>query len=204
MFYGFLFVAFYLFYTADYTAIYKQHRFSVAFYPAITVFLSQLIYTIIKKIKWKHSFKTAYFVLSVYLIVLSINPYLGTHVFADKALKFPSDKAMTWVKDNVKDGEKIMTLRIMPAQFYRDKYGINRNKIIDFWYELDGISTPDELKEFYITNKISYIMFPYSPKYPLEGEREILKYLKENPSNEFVEIAKFTIDENYIYIYKLR
>jgi len=202
IFYGFLFIAFYLFYTADYTAKYIQHRFSIIFYPAIAVFLSQFIFNIINKIRWKHFFKIAYVVLAVYLIVSSTNPYLSTHVFADRMWKFPSDKAMRWVKDNVKDGEKILILRIMPAQFYRDKYDIDKDKIIHFWYELDEVSTPDKLKKFYNDNKISYIMFPYGPVYPIDDDRKILKYLKENPDNEFIEVARFDMGENYIYIYK--
>lgn len=204
MFYGFIFVAFYLFYTADYTAKYIQHRFSIIFYPTIAVFLSQFIFNIINKIRWKHFFKIAYCVLAIYLIVLSTNPYLGIHVFADKMLKFPSDKAMKWVKDNVKDGEKILILRIMPAQFYRDKYDIDKDKIIHFWYEIGNVSTHEKLKKFCIENRINYIMFPYSPEYPFEGEMKILKYLKESQNNEFMEIARFNIGENYIFIYKLK
>ena len=106
---------------------------------------------------------------------------------------------MKWVKENVKDGEKILILRVTPATFYRDKYGINRDKIVDFWYDLEEVSTPDKLRTFYSKKKISYIMFSYG----FPDEMEIMKYLKEYRGNEFTEVVKFNLDENYIYIYKI-
>lgn len=207
IYFGFLFIAFYLFYTVDYTAPYKQHRFSVAFYPTIAIFLSQFIIYTIEKIKWKHSFKVIYFIFTIYLIVLSTNPDLGRYVFSDKTLEFPADRAMEWVKDNVKGGEKIMILKIMPTMFYCDKFDIDKSKVVFFWYELEGVSTYEGLKEYSIKNKIKYIMFPYSPDYPKGKGGDVFAlfdYLKKNPTNDFIEMATFNIGNDYIFIHMIK
>ena len=124
------------------------------------------------------------------------------HIEMKKLQPYPSEEAMNWVRDNVKDGEKILTLRIMTALYYRDKYKIDKNKIIDFWYELDGVSTPGELRKFCIDNGVTYIMFPYGAVY--DEYFPILKYLHDDKENEFEKVADFNIGGNFIYIYKYR
>jgi hypothetical protein len=109
---------------------------------------------------------------------------------------------MKWVKDNVKEGEKILILRVASSIFYGDKYNIDRNKIIDFWHNLKEVSTPRQLKTFIRSNNISYIMFPYGPHH-LMGH-DIIEYLKSNSGNEFTEAEKFTMGGNYIFIYKIQ
>ncbi len=114
---------------------------------------------------------------------------------------------MKWVKENVKDGEKMIILRIMPVRFYSVKYQIPMDKIMHFWYELDEVSTYEDLKNYCLRNNIKYIMFPYSPDYP-RGQfgrlYDFLNKLKENRDNEFINLARFNIGEDYIYIYSLR
>jgi hypothetical protein len=117
---------------------------------------------------------------------------------------FPSAEAMQWVKDNVDEGEKILTVRIMSYNFYRVKYAIDNNRINGFWYDIEEIATPEKLKAYYKKNEISYVMFPYSSKYQYLGHRTILQYLKENREKEFIEIKKFNLDDNLIYVYKLK
>ena len=117
---------------------------------------------------------------------------------------YPSEKAMKWVDENVGEGEKILTLRIMTVNFYRIKYKIDSSRIINFWYELTEVSTPKKLKTYYESNRASYLMFPYSPKYQYSQHSSILQYLKQNPDKEFMEIAKFNNEENEIYVYKLK
>jgi hypothetical protein len=203
LFFGFVFLAYYLFYTADITE--KIDRFSMAFYPTIAVFLAQFISTIAHKIKWKYSFTLIFSILTIYLILIctiwQLPPLHAKYVtYKDiESRYFPSDKAMKWVKNNVRDGEKILILRVAPAIFYRDKYGINRNKIIYFGYDLRKVSTPHKLKTFCNKNKISYIMFSYS----IDEKLELMKYLKANRNSEFIEVAKFSLDKNYIFIYKI-
>jgi hypothetical protein len=206
-FMGFLFIGLYIFYTSQ---AYGQYpRFSVAFYPTVAVFMAQFITGITHKIRWKHSFKIAFSVLIGYLIVLSTISPFSDNVIPDKIKKsqyFPNQKAMRWVKDNVNDGERILSLRYKPDLFYSDRYGINKNNFISFWYEFqEFFPTPKKLKEFCRKNNVSYILFPDGPSF-LIGSRDkaILDYLKENKNNEFIEAAKFNLDENYIYIYELK
>jgi hypothetical protein len=116
-----------------------------------------------------------------------------------KMQDYPTEKAMKWVKDNVKNGEKILTIRIMTTLFYSNKYGIDRNNIIDFRYDLEEIYTPDKLKRFCISNEVDYITFSYGAVNKLYP---IIKYLKENKNNEFIELKKYNIEDNYIIIYK--
>ena len=204
-YFGILFIAFYFFLALDIAFI--SPRLAMAFYPTNAVYLSLFLYSIINKIRWKHSFKLFFFVLTAYLIAISTVPSLHTQFQSANEFKklqyFPTDKAMKWVKDNVKGSEKILTLRIMADLFYRDKYEIDRNKIVAFWYNLDKISTLQRLKTFYKRNKISYIMFP-APVYLKSKNLKILTYLKENSDDEFLEVKKFNLDGNYIYVYKLK
>ena len=43
-------------------------------------------------------------------------------------------------------------------------------------------------------------MFPYGAVY--DGYFPILKYLRENNMNEFINVAEYNIDNNYIFVYK--
>lgn len=207
VFFGFVFLAFYLFYVADITVQYKVHRFSVSLYPAIAVFLSLFICDILKKTKWKHSFKIAWLVVSIYLIVLSTSPSLSETILATRTWKFPSEKAMQWIKGNVKNGEKILILRILPAPFYMDAFNLDQNKIINISYDIQEVSTPETLKMFCIENKITYLMIPWNEKF-FQNERvwakkKVFDYIRNNNFREFMEISKFNLDDNYIFIYRV-
>ena len=204
-FFGLLFVVYYLFIVSDMAAL--GPRFSMTFYPTIIIFLSVFISFLIQSIKWKHAFKLCSIALITYLIIISsVSPFNQPflNIMNRKLHYYPSEKAMKWVDENVIEGEKIMTLRIMTANFYRVKYKIDNNRIIDFWYEFKEISTPEKLKSFYKRNKVSYLMFPYSPKYLSSHDFPILQYLKQNPDKEYMEVARFNLEENEIYVYKLK
>ena len=202
VYFGFLFIIYYFFIVSDVGAL--SPRFSMVFYPTIVVFLSIFISDIMKNIPWRHAFKLCFIVLTVYLIIISSNKHFLSLLESKKLQYYPSATAMKWVKENVKDGEKILSMRIMSADFYRVKFRIDKSKIIALWYELGKVSTPEKLKAFYENNSITYIMFPYGPKYPYSQNSHILYYLKENQDKEFVEIAKFNMNDNVIYIYKLK
>ena len=203
LFFGFLFIVYYFFVVSDMGWL--SPRFSMLFYPTIIIFLSLFISRIIQNIKWRHAFKLCFVVLTTYLIIISSVSPLNSRfltIMNKKLHYFPSEEAMKWVKENIKEGEKILTMRIMSANFYRVKYGIDRNRIIAFWYEIKDVSTPEKLRAYYQKNEISYIMFPYSPKYPYPSD--ILPYLKDNKDKDYIEVVKFNLDDNFIYIYKLK
>ena len=200
-YFGFLFIAYYLFYTADrWTEI---HRFSMVFYPVIAVFVAQFIAFIARKIRWKHSFKLASGILLIYLILISTVwqvPSLYARFVTYKNIEsryFPCDKAMLWVKDNVKDGEKVLVIQVTPAAFYRDKYGIDREKIIGG--SLLDYSSTSELLAYCRANKITYLMLSNGPADKANMKWETIKYLKNN--NGANEEADFKLDGNHIYVF---
>lgn len=202
LYFVFLFISYYLFLVAD--AVNQSARLSMAFYPAVAIFLSQFIYSVASRIKFKHSFKLLSLVLITYLIIISSISTLNVNYYHEEKPKveyFPSEEALKWVYDNVKENEKILTLRILPVQFYIDKFGIDRNRIINLSYEIEDVSTPHKLKSFCNQNRVHYIMFPV---YEKAADWEVLNYLKDNSNNEFMPVAKFNLGKNYIYIYKLR
>jgi hypothetical protein len=204
VFYGFLFIVYYFFIISDMGSI--SPRFSMAFYPTITIFISLFIITMIQNIKWKYSVNLFSILLISYLIVISsMLPTTNRFLTIEnrKLFYFPSEKAMKWVDRNVKDGEKILTVRILSADFYRVKFGIDKHKIIALWYELNELYPPEKLREFSREKDVSYIMFPYNKYLSNQVGFEILQYLKNNHNNEFRELETFNIDENYIYIYKI-
>lgn len=205
-FFGLLFLAYYFAIVSDMAAL--SPRLSMTLYPTIAIFVSIFIYRMIQYLKWKHSFKFCFIVLLTYLITIcSVFPLNARFLEHEnkKLHYYPSEQAMRWVKDNVKEGERILNLRILSSKLYSYKYSIDYEKIIDMPYSIDDVSTLDKLKEFYNINKLSYIMFPYSPAYIRDDIRVgIFEYLKKNPNNEFDEVAKFNIDENHIYVYKYK
>jgi hypothetical protein len=178
-------------------------RFSLAFYPTITVFLSLFISRLIQYIKWKHAFKLCTLVLTIYLIIISLVSPSNSRflVIENKKLQYyPSEKAMKWVKENVKDGEKVLAVRILSSAFYRYKYAIDRDKIINLPHDLIEFHTPEKLKKFYREHHISYLIFPYSTAY---FKLDIMEYLKNNTKKEFAEVVKFNLDDKFVFIYKL-
>jgi hypothetical protein len=202
LFFLLIFIAYYLFLALDQLSV--SPRMLMAFCPTIAIFSALFVSSIINKARWKYSFNFVLIILISYLILNNTVPSLNAAFLGQPEFKkmqdYPSEKAMKWVKNNVRNGEKIVTLRIMTSLFYRDKYEIDRNKIIDFWYEIDEVSTPEKLKQFCIANEATYIMFPYGAVY--DGYFPILKYLYENMNNEFVKVTEYNIGGNYIFIYK--
>lgn len=183
LYFGLLFLAYYFFLALDVANF--SPRLAMTYYPAIAVYLSLFLSGVIDRIRWRHSFKTVYLILSIFLIIICTVPPINAHYLSSvefiKLKYFPSDDAMQWVKENVKDGEKILTLRIMSSNFYRIKYGIDKDGIIDLWYETEVVSTPEKLKTFCRDKNISYIMVPYNPAYIKEVSPllNIAEYIKK-------------------------
>jgi 4-amino-4-deoxy-L-arabinose transferase-like glycosyltransferase len=199
-----LFIIYYFFYAIDMAAI--SPRLSMVLYPTIAAFTALFVSEIINKIRWKHFFKSIFIAFFAYLIAICTIPPFNSRYLKSVEFKklqyYPIEEAMQWVKENVKDGEKILTLRIMPALFYRDKYKIEKNKIVHYWYELKDVSTPEKLRKFVYENRITYILFPYSPEYPYSQHVPILQYLKENNENEFLETSRFQRDNYTLHLYR--
>lgn len=197
------FIAYYLFLALDQLSV--SPRMLMVFCPSIVIFAALFVSFIINKARWKFSFTFVFIILIALLILHNTVPslnasFLGQPEFV-KMQDYPSERAMKWVKNNVRNGEKIVTIRIMTALFYRDKYEIDKNKIINLWYdEIDEVSTPEKLKKFCIANNVIYIMFPYGAVY--NEYFPILKYLRENNKNEFIKVTEYNIGGNFIYIYR--
>jgi hypothetical protein len=209
IYFGLLFVGYFLFLVADWVP--QSARLSMVFYPPIAVFLSVFFSKAVQNIKWRNASKLIYGAFIIYLMAISMLPPLNESFYLEeksKVERYPSEQAVRWIDETLKDGERILTLRMLPIEFYRVKFGIDKEKIVDLVYGLDDISTPDALKAFCARNKISYIMFPYStkpPKFIIKRVivEEILTYLKENKHNDIIPAASFSIGENFIYVYKL-
>jgi 4-amino-4-deoxy-L-arabinose transferase-like glycosyltransferase len=205
-FFSLLFSVYFFFIISDMGSL--SPRFSMVLYPTVTVFLSLFISRMIIFIPWRHAFKICFLCLAIYLIIITTASPLSNRFLSIENMKikyFPSDKAMRWVKDNVKEGEQILIIRIQSAGFYQKKYAIEKEKIIDYRYDLGKINTPEKYYSLYGKHGLSYIMFPYSQEYIKQDiNAGILEYLKNNPNNEFLEVARFNLDKNYIYIYKLK
>ena len=207
-YFGFLFLAFYAFYTSQSLNV-AVDRFAMAFYPTIAVFLAILLSSILQKIKWKHSFKLVYTGITMYFLLLCTVPAFSDGVISFRNIKeqyYPNGQAMKWVSENIKSGEKVLSLRVKPDLFYMDKYEIAPNKIISFWYNyrLQEISTAQKLRDFSRSNQVTHILFPSGPYFKELFHNPILRYLQENVNNEFIEAAKFNLGDNYIYIYELK
>jgi hypothetical protein len=210
-YWGALFIAFYLFYTSQHIPTDAvAHRFSMAFYPTIAVFIALFFTHIVHKIRWRYAFKLGFSVITIYLIFLCTVPSFSERLITYRDVKaqyFPGEQAMQWVRDNIKDGDKILSFRFKADMYYRDKYGIDKDKIISFWYGVDDIGhhlTPQELTAYCNENNISHIMFPYGSNFSDNPENTALRnYVNENKNNEFIEAVKFNLKDNYIGIYKL-
>jgi hypothetical protein len=205
-FFGLLFIAYYVFYTIDMAAL--APRLSTAFYPSITVFLSLLLSYIVRKISGNAFFRGALIIIVAYLLIIStVFPYSARFLGIDslKLQNFPTKDTMAWVKHNIRGKEKILVLRILPVYFYMDKYEIEKDKIITFWYEMpDAVSSLEKLSTFCNENDITYIMFPYGPQYPLGGHLGVLKNLAEDADGQFIKVAKFSNGDNAISIIRLQ
>jgi hypothetical protein len=219
MFFGLSFVAYYLFFTKNMPG-FPLHRYSTAFYPAISVLLAQFVHSICHKFRWKYTYKIVFSALTFYLIILCVIPRSSSDLITFKYRDFetqyyPSEEATDWVRNRTKDDEKILTLMMSNHKFYveriyADKDGINYKRFIrNFNLNIiEGSIDPlQKIKEFCHENDISYIMFQFGPKnyyYPNSKEiSEKLNKLKESMDNELIQAAQFNIDDNYIIIYKL-
>jgi hypothetical protein len=219
-FFGLLFVAYYLFYTITENAE-VNHRYAMVLYPTIAVFLARFVSSITQKVRWKHTFNLVYSVLAIYLIFLCLIPRsssnLITFKYKDHEIQyFPVEEATDWIENNTYNEEKVLVHFLPDYAFYTERIYANKNinnRIVyvdSFKKSSHNIDTIYGLKSFCYEKKISYIMFPYGPQNtlsPNESFKELLmrmKYLNENIGSEFIRVARFNIDDNYILIYKLK
>jgi hypothetical protein len=219
LFFGLFFIAYYLFFFLQQGGPKggpRIHRYLTALYPAIAVLLAQFVFSLTQRIRWKHIFKLSFSVMSIYLIILCLVPRssssLITYKYSDyEGQYYPVDEAMDWIKHRTGNEEKIIFLfmanKVYIDRFYSDKNGSNLNKVlyIDAEKAKELIYPPGNLKEFCYAKKVSYIMFPFGPNnfFTEVGGSIDTKYLVENMDNDFIEVAKFNLDDNYILVYKL-
>jgi hypothetical protein len=222
-YFGILFIAFYCLFTVMVFGKWN-HRYAMALYPAISVFLAQFVDSIAQRIRWKHAFKLLFSILTVYLIFLCLVPRsssnLITYKYKDFEIQYyPWDKATEWIKKNTGKNDKILGIyftsdyRFYLNRLYADKNEINQNRIVIYGYgDEESFYPMQNLKKLCYTENISYVMLRYGPNNFLPPARafivrmKMMKYLKENMDmdNEFFEIAKFNLEDNYIIVYKLK
>ena len=81
---------------------------------------------------------------------------------------------------------------------------MDENNIISYWYHLNEVDTPQKLKAFCRANEVTYIVFPDSPKFNRGKGIAIFDYLKSNSDGDYIESAKFNMEDNYVFIYNFR
>lgn len=200
-----------------------NHRYLMIAYPGIAVLLAQMLYGILQKIRWKHTFKVLFSVVAIYMIVLCVVPRsslsLVTYKYKDfESQHYPVDQATDWLRDNAGKKEKVQVFYMIPYKFYLERV-YKDNKIIyperfsfrDAGSDAKAVIYPlQKLIDYCRTENISYVMFPYGPRNSLPNARpfielmEMTKYLREQMGKSFIEVAKFSIDDNYIFIYKIK
>jgi hypothetical protein len=225
LFFELIFISYYFLYTM----VQQQsvHRYSMAFYPTISVFLALCIYGIFQKVRWKHAFKIVSSVMIIYLAVLCIIPRSSTKLITFKYTdfemqSFPADEAIEWILNNTGSDEKVLKVFLggdaTPLRRVKavplDKFinlGLIKNidDINNMFASDDTDSFRQYLKELCKEQKVSYIVFPGGNSltmYPNRKyrEMEIRKFLEEDKYDDFITAAKFNIDDNYIYVYKVR
>jgi len=225
LFFGLIFISYYFLYTM----VQQQsvHRYSMALYPAISVFLALFIYDISQKVRWRHAFKIVSTVMIIYLAVLCIIPRSSTKLITFKYTdfeiqSFPADEAVEWLLNNTGKDEKVLKVFFggdaTPLRRAKavpdDKFvnlGLIKNleNVNQMFASGDLGSFRQYLKELCKKEKVSYIIFPGGKAFTMYPnkkyrEMEIRKFFEEDKYDDFIVAAKFNIDDNYIYIYKLR
>ncbi len=201
-------------------------RYSSYFYPAISVFLAQFLYHVSQKIRWRYTFKFISIIVIIYLAILCVIPRSHTKLITFKYKDFenqhfPIDDAVEWILNGTGKNEKVFRLFLGHYILNRVKE-IPEDKIIDLNIlsiipdfnnisgSVDLSSFRQFLKEQFKRQKMSYIMFAGGVartfNNPDKQRKEIVirKFLEEDKHDDFILAAKFNVDDNYIYIYKVR
>jgi hypothetical protein len=221
LFFGYLFIAYYLFYTIMETAKY-DHRYAAPLYPTIAVFIAWFIFSIAQRIRWKHAFKLFFSVLAIYLIVLCVIPRssssLTTFKYRHHEIQyFPIEKATDWIVNNTGKDEKVMALLhdygFFVEKIYKNRHKLSQNKFVSTVINNEDYTSLGyirALKKSCLEENITYVMFSYGPNNIYTPNKrfqdflEHMRYLHENIGKEFIKAAEFNIDDNYIFIYKLK
>jgi hypothetical protein len=222
IFFGILFCAYYLLFTLmEYGEF--NHRYIMALYPAMAVFLAQFVFSVTQRLRWKHTFKLISIILTIYLIVMSLLPRssssLITYKYKDhESQYFPVDKATDWIKNNTGDRDRVLSLFMSGYWYYLDKVYSDRERLDRKKIVIGGLGkdlpeviySMQSLSAYCSEKNISYVMFPYGPKNiltsakPFQKMLDMTRYLKENIGNEFIKVAEFNYEDNYIFIYKMK
>jgi len=203
-YFGVLFLTYYFFIVSD--MAWLSPRFAMTFYLSIVVYVAVFAGILMEKVRWRFVRKVGFIVFLAYMLSISAAAPVDSEylqIMNRKLIYFPSEEALKWIKENLKGNEKVLSVRVMSANFYRVKYNIEKERLINLWYETDRVSTPEKLRNFCRRENIAYIIFPYSPAYPRSSHTIVLEYLKNNSDNNFIETARFSRENNFIYIYKV-
>ncbi|MHA2220207.1 MAG: hypothetical protein ACXACY_30370, partial [Candidatus Hodarchaeales archaeon] len=220
--FGLSFIAYYLLFTIMRFGEWN-HRYMIALYPSIAVFLSLFVSRIAKKTRWKHAFTLLSLILTFYLVFISIVPRsfsnLTTWRYRDfETQYFAVDKATDWIKNETDRDAKILVLYLISyklylERIYPDRKDIGQKEFIfrDPGYDVKKIIYPlQNLRKYCEEHNISYIMFPYGPNNllpnarPLVETMEMTRYLFENMDDYYEKMATFSFDDNFILIYKVK
>jgi hypothetical protein len=219
LYFGLFFVAYYCLFTVMPFGEWN-HRYLMVLYPAaIAVLLTHLLAGLSLKIRWRHSFKLASSFLVIYLVIICLIPRSSSSIITYKykdfeTQLFPIDKATDWIKNRTGNDEKILVLYMIPYKLYVNRIYADRDKIDQKKFVFRDLGTGakdimfpiENLRKFCLEENISYVMFPFGPKnsFPegLVEKWKMRKYLKENIDSYFINVARYNIEDNYLFIYK--
>ena len=218
LFFAFLFVAYYSFFTFKDRGN-SIYRYTMTLYPSIAFFLAQFLIGVARMVRWRHAFKLLYPILTAYLIVVCLVPRSSSNITTFRyddfeSQYYPIDKATDWIKNRTDKDEKILVLFMRNYEFYVENIYEGKNAIDKDRFLYLSVDTANKLiyplqnlKNFCHEEKISYVIFPFSPRGsfpPAREDKDTIQYLIKNKDNIFTEVAKLSHEDNYIIIYKLK
>ena len=115
-----------------------------------------------------------------------------------------------------KEDEKVLALyfyadiRLYVDSMYRYRNEVRDRIIFKGFGSQKMIESSEKFRRYCLDERISYVMFPYSPDITFPGRKtlkerfEMTNHLKMNMSDDFEEVAKFSLDDNYIIVYRPR
>lgn len=142
-------------------AVGHYNRFSILLYPMISVFIPIFIYRVIGR--WRLALHAVTVCIAIYLFAIStfwklpeIQPQLVLYEYFNKE-HFPTDQAVRWIKEEHAEG-RVLNLEVSGTVFYRDKWKIEKDKIVEFRIRDFNDYGRDEVKELIEDKGISCIM----------------------------------------------
>jgi hypothetical protein len=123
---------------------------------------------------------------------------------------FPVEKATDWIRNKTGKAERVMYIFLSEYGFYLERFYENSNEFHQNKFasaNKEALYSIEALKKYCLAENITYVMYAYGPYNPYDPFLDLIKsmkYMHENIGSEFIKAAEFNIDDNYIFIYKLR